>query len=68
VFGPGYFIDLDKEAAYELFETFWPEAYQQWEQNSVPGLSFDVEDFLRHFSTLELKRSEGGGYLVVDTQ
>ncbi len=68
VFGPGYFIDMEKEAAYELFELFWPEAYKMWEENNVPGISFDVEDFLKHFSTFELKLPDGGGYLVVDTE
>jgi hypothetical protein len=68
VFGPCYFIDMEKEAAYELFEMFWPEAYKMWESNNVPGLSFDVDDFMRHFSTFEMKLPGGGGYLVVDTE
>jgi hypothetical protein len=68
VFGPGYFCDLEKEAAYELFETYWPDAYKQWEQNNVPGLHFDPEDFLNHFPTHELKLPQGGGYLIVDTE
>jgi len=38
-----------------------------WEKNTVPGLSFDVDDFLQGFSTLELKFSEGR-YLVVSTE
>jgi len=45
---------------------FWPNAYKIWEQN-VPGLDFDVENFLTHFSTLEIKLPEGG-YLIVDTE
>jgi hypothetical protein len=67
VFGPGHFIDLEKEAAYDLFEAFWPDAYKQWEQNNVPGLDFDPEGFLSHFATHELKLSEDGGYLIVST-
>lgn len=68
VFGPGYFIDLTKEAAWELFEAFWPEAYKLWESSSIPGLSFNCDDFLRHFTTFELKLPGFGGYLVVDTE
>lgn len=64
VFGPGWRGDLEKEAAYELFEQFWPDAYKLWEQNTVPGLNFEPEDFLFAFSTLELK-IDGGCYLVV---
>ena len=64
VFGPGWFVDLEKEAAYELY---WPEVYAIWRKSTVPGLSFDVEDFLRQFSTLELKFSDGG-FLIVDTE
>ena len=46
-FGPdSSFISLEREAAYELFETFWPDTYRLWEGNSVPGLRFDPEDFL----------------------
>ena len=67
VYGPGWFIDLEKRAAYELFELFWPEAYAFWEKNTVPGLIFDVENFMQHFATFELKLSEGG-YLIVDTE
>jgi len=68
VFGPGYFVDLYKEAAYELFEAYWPEAYKMWEQNSIPGLHFDTEDFIESFPHFELKLPEGGGYLVIDTE
>lgn len=67
VFGPGAFIDLEREAAYELFETFWPDTYKIWEGSSVPGLSFDTEDFIAQFPTLELRLPEGG-YLIVGTR
>jgi hypothetical protein len=67
VFGPGWFVDLEKEAAYELFEMFWPEAYTWWEKSNVPGLHFDVKDFISHFPTLEVKLQHGG-YLIVDTE
>lgn len=67
VFGPGWFFELQKEAALELFELLWPDAYKLWEEHAIPGLQFDSESFLEHFSTLELKLAEGG-YLVVDTE
>lgn len=66
VYGPGWFHDLNKQAAYELFELFWPDAYKCWEENSIPGLSFDREDFLESFPTLQLNLPDG--YLVVDTE
>lgn len=68
VFGPGWRCDLEKEAAYELFEMFWPEAYKQWEANTVPGLQFDAEAFLNHFPHADIKLSEGNVYLIVDTE
>ena len=67
VFGPGWFVDLEKEAAYKLFELFWPNVYAICEKNTVPGLTFDVEKFMSQLSTLEIPLAEGG-YLVVDTQ
>ena len=41
------FIDLRREAAYELFELYWPEAYKVWDSHTCDGLIFDVERFLR---------------------
>lgn len=38
--------DLRKEAAYELFETYWPEAYKMWESCNCDGLIFDTDVFL----------------------
>lgn len=67
VFGPGYRADLKNEAAYELFETFWPEAYATWEISHVPGLHFDAQDFMDSFSTLQVEIGETW-YLVVDTE
>lgn len=66
VFGPGWFHQLIRDAAFELFELFWPAAYECWEKNTVPGLTFDPEDFIESFRTLQLKLPEG--YLVVDTE
>ncbi len=66
VFGPGWFHDLIKQAAFELFELFWPAAYECWEKNSVPGLRFDPGDFVESFPTLQLKLPDG--FLVVDTK
>ena len=39
-------MDARKEAAYELFETFWPELYKAWNQDSVGILHFDWNEFL----------------------
>lgn len=68
IFGPGFFSDLKKEAAWELFEQFHPEAYKLVESWTIPGLDFDEEQFLNSFSTLELKTKENKGYVVIDTE
>jgi len=65
VYGPNYFSDLAKEAAWDLFENLYPEACKLVESYSVPGLSFDEEDFLRDCSTMEIKTGDYKGYLVV---
>jgi hypothetical protein len=40
------FYDLRKEAAYELFESYWPELYKAWESCPLDGLQFDTDMFL----------------------
>lgn len=40
------FLDLRKEAAYELFELYYPEAYAIWEKTLCDGLIFDPDIFL----------------------
>jgi len=40
------FTDLRHEAAYELFELYYPEAYAVWEKCSCDGLGFDPDRFL----------------------
>lgn len=41
------FMSARTNAAYELFELYWPEAYKAWESGSHPdGLYFDVDRFL----------------------
>jgi hypothetical protein len=38
--------DLRKEAAYELFELYWPELYAAWDKTPLDGLRFETDDFL----------------------
>lgn len=40
------FLDLRRDAAYELFELYYPEAYEMWEQTNCDGLIFDTDGFL----------------------
>lgn len=40
------FTDLRAEAAYELFELFYPEAFAIWEKTLCDGLVFDTDRFL----------------------
>lgn len=65
VYGPNYYSDLEKEAAWDLFENFYPEAYKLAEGYSVPGLTFDEEQFLADCSMLRVNTGEFKGYLVV---
>ena len=46
VYTGGTFIDLRNEAAYELFELYYPEAYAAWETSLCDGLIFDPDRFL----------------------
>jgi hypothetical protein len=40
------FTDARKEAAYELFELYYPEEYKVWEKSQCDGLIFDQDRFL----------------------
>jgi hypothetical protein len=40
------FTDARKEAAYELFQLYWPEEYRVWEKSLCDGLIFDTDRFL----------------------
>jgi len=40
------FTDLRREAAYELFELYYPELYMAWEAIPCDGLIFDTDRFL----------------------
>jgi len=42
----GNFTDLRCEAAYELFELFYPDLYRIWESTPCDGLTFDTDRFL----------------------
>ena len=46
VFTGSSFLDLRRETAYELFELYYPEAYQAWEKSLCDGLIFDTDRFL----------------------
>lgn len=40
------FIDLRREAAYELFELYHPDEFRVWNESTCDGLIFDVDRFL----------------------
>lgn len=46
IFTGSNFWDLRREAAYELFELYYPEAYDGWEKSQCDGLVFDTDRFL----------------------
>src|ERR1035441_6636482 len=61
------FTDARKEAAYELFELYYPEEYQVWEKSQCDGLVFDTERFLDSpgFSVEEVRLGGKAVLLVV---
>lgn len=50
------FTDVRREAAYELFELYYPELYRAWESTPCDGLIFDTDRFLDSpsFTVVEL--------------
>ena len=46
VFFGSSFLDLRREAAFELFELYYPEEYRVWEKSLCDGLNFDTDRFL----------------------
>ncbi|MBN9693300.1 MAG: hypothetical protein J0M24_23910 [Verrucomicrobia bacterium] len=40
------FMDVRREAAFELFELYYPELYRAWESTPCDGLIFDTDRFL----------------------
>jgi len=60
------FIDVRKEAAYELFELYNPEEYKVWEKSHCDGLIFDIDRFLDSpgFSVEEVKLGDQRALLI----
>ena len=46
IFFGSSFTDLRREAAFELFELYYPDEYRVWEKSSCDGLIFDTDHFL----------------------
>lgn len=67
VFEGTSFLDLRKEAAYELFELYHPEAYKVWESCHCDGLIFDEDRFLDSpsFSVEEVVLGDRKALIVV---
>ena len=64
------FYDIRKEAAYELFELYYPEACAAWEKTPCDGLIFDTDVFLDSpsWSVEEVELSDGKKALIVGAQ
>jgi len=60
------FLDVRREAAYELFEIYHPEEYRVWEKSHCDGLIFDTDQFLDSpvFSVEEVKLGDGVALLI----
>ena len=67
IFFGSNFWDLRREAAYELFELYFPEAYAGWEKSNCDGLIFDTDRFLDSpsFSVEEVRLSEQVALIIV---
>lgn len=46
VFRGANFYDVRKEAAFYLFETFYPDLFKVWDETPCDGLRFETDDFL----------------------
>jgi hypothetical protein len=60
------FTDLRREAAYALFELYYPEEYQVWEKSTCDGLTFDTDRFLDSpsFSVEEVKLGDEKALII----
>ena len=60
------FLDLRKEAAFELFELYYPEEYRVWEKSLCDGLIFDRDLFLDSptFSVEEIEMADRKAIIV----
>ena len=60
------FTDLRQEAAYELFELYYPQEYRAWEKSTCDGLIFDTDRFLDSptFSVEEVKLGDKKALLI----
>ena len=60
------FTDLRREAAYQLFELFYPDEYRAWEKTTCDGLIFDTDRFLDSpaFSVEEITLADAVALLV----
>ena len=63
--GPN-FTDLRRDAAFQLFELYYPEEYRIWEKSICDGLHFDTDRFLDSpaFSVEEVKLGDEVALLI----
>lgn len=66
VFFGANFLDVRQEAAYELFELYYPDEYRVWEKSTCDGLIFDTDRFLDSpvFSVEEVRLRDEVAVLV----
>jgi hypothetical protein len=66
IFWGDNFTDTRKEAAYELFELYYPDEYRVWEGTLCDGLIFDIDRFLDSpgFNVEEIKMKDKVALLV----
>jgi hypothetical protein len=66
IFEGSSFLDLRKEAAFELFELYYPDEYRVWEKTQCDGLVFDPDRFLDSpvFSAEEIELTDRKALIV----
>ncbi len=67
IFMGSNFLDVRRDAAYELFETYFPELYKAWESTPCDGLIFDTDRFIDSpsWSTDEIDLGSDGVALLI---
>lgn len=70
IFQGSSFLDVRRDAAYELFEMYFPELYKAWESTPCDGLIFDTDRFLDSpsWSTEEVNLGNNQVALLVGTR
>ena len=69
IYAGSNFIDTRTEAAWDLFETYYPELYKALQENPCDGVAFDEDTFLKspgwYVDEIEI---DGACYVLIQSQ